>query len=374
MFEKTIACVKSGIDVGYPCAAVAIGRGYTVYRREFMGRRQIEPTVLPITEGTLFDLASLSKLVSTTMVALRLLEEGQFCLRDPIGFYLDNTGNFGGVQMRHLMTHTGGISPHLPLYTLCEASADGTENSTDCTKKDPVQVILDSKPVCGVGEEVYYSCMGYILLQRILENITGEKLDVLAKRLVFDPLGMHDTGYNPAQDKDFAATEMSPHWKTWTTGHVHDENAHWLGGVSGNAGVFSTLDDMITFAGMLSCHGLTKDGGTYLTKRVFNKAIHNYTPTLDESRGLGFQLMGNQWSPMGDLMSAGSYGHTGFTGTSLYVDSCTGLWGIFLQNSVHYGRSNRDASYPIRRKFYNLMTVEFDRHVANGEISLPDLE
>ncbi len=369
MFEKTMACVQSGIDVGYPGAAVAIGRRYTVYRREFLGRRQIEPTELPMTESTLFDLASLSKLVSTTMVALKLLEDGAFCLPDPIGMYLDYTGNFRGVQMRHLMTHTSGISPHLPLYTLCEKAADGTNDSSTCTK-DPIRTILDSKPVCEVGEEVYYSCMGYILLQRILENITGEKLDKLAQRLVFDPLGMKDTCYNPAPDRAFAATEMSPHWHEWTTGHVHDENAHWLGGVSGNAGVFSTLDDMISFAGMLSSHGRNREGLPYLTIRVFFKATRNYTPTLDESRGLGFQLMGDKWSPMGDLMSAGSYGHTGFTGTSLYVDSQSGLWGIFLQNSVHYGRNNRDASYPIRRKFYNLMTVEFDRLVAEGEIVL----
>ncbi len=365
MFEKTIDCVRAGIDVGYPCAAVAIGRGHEVYRREFFGRRQLQPTELPITEGTLFDLASLSKVVSTTMVALRLLEEGAFCLRDPIGAYLDTTGNFGGVQIRHLMNHTSGLSPHLPLYTLCDSS---TENLSDSTKKDHIHVILDSKPVCGVGEGVYYSCMGYILLQRILENIAGDSLDNLAKRLVFDPLGMYDTCYNPPPDKDFAATEMSPHWHRWTTGFVHDENAHWLGGVSGNAGVFSTLDDMITFAGMCSTHGQTRDGKLFLTRRVFDRAIRNDTPDLDESRGLGFQLMGNQWSPMGDLMAKGSYGHTGFTGTSLYVDAETGLWGIFLNNSVHYGRSNRDASYPIRRKFYNLMTVEYERHLAECQI------
>lgn len=359
MFDKTLSCVADGVGIGYPCAAVAIGRGNTVYRREFLGNRQIEPTVLPITEHTLFDLASLSKLVSTTMVALRFLEDGKFCLRDNIGMYLPDPGNFSGVQIRHLMTHTSGISPHLPLYTLCPRE--------DGTALDPIDVILHSKPVCQIGEDVYYSCMGYITLQRILENIAGEKLDVLAKRLVFDPLEMHDTGYNPTSE-DVAAGEMSPHWHKWTTGFVHDENAHYLGGVSGNAGIFTTLDDMITFAGMLSNHGVAKNGELFLTRRVFDLAIHNFTPTLDESRGLGFQLMGTQWSPMGDLMSQGSYGHTGFTGTSLYVDSETGLWGIFLTNSVHYGRDNRDAYYPIRKRFYNLMTTEYERHLAAGEI------
>lgn len=359
MFEKTMSCVAEGIGTGYPCAAVAIGRGNAVYRREFFGNRQIEPEVLPLTEHTLFDLASLSKLVSTTMVALRFLEDGKLCLRDGIELYLPDVGNFRGVQIRHLMTHTAGLPPYLPLYTLCP-QADGTV-------LDPIDVLLQATPVCNIGENVHYSCMGYILLQRILENISGEKLDVLAKRLVFEPLGMHDTGYNPTS-ADVAAGEMSPHWHRWTTGFVHDENAHYLGGVSGNAGVFATLDDMISFAEMLSNRGVTKDGKLFLTERVFRLAIRNFTPTMNESRGLGFQLMGEQGSPMGDLMSQGSYGHTGFTGTSLYVDRETGLWGIFLTNSVHYGRDNRSASYPIRRRFYNLMTVEYERHLAEGEI------
>lgn len=360
MFEKTLSCVAEGIGTGYPCAAVAIGCGNTVYRRDFLGNRQVEPQVLPITEHTLFDLASLSKLVSTTMVALRLLEDGKLCLRDSIDRYLPDVGNYGGVQIFHLMTHTSGLPPHLPLYTLCPQK--------DGIASEPIDVILHSAPVCSIGENVHYSCMGYILLQRILENIAGEKLDVLAKRLVFDPLGMQSTGYNPTS-ADVAAGEMSPHWHRWTTGFVHDENAHYLGGVSGNAGVFATLDDMISFAAMLSNHGVTKEGKLFLTERVFRLAIRDFTPAMDESRGLGFQLMGDRMSPMGDLMSRGSYGHTGFTGTGLYVDSETGLWGIFLTNSVHYGRNNRSAFYPIRRRFYNLMTVEYERHLATGEIS-----
>lgn len=357
MFEKTLSCVADGIGTGYPCAAVAIGCGNAVYRRDFLGHRQVEPELLPITEHTQFDLASLSKLVSTTMVALRFLEDGRLSLRDGISLYLPDTGNFRDVQIFHLMTHTSGIAPHLPLYTLCPQK--------DGTALDPVDVILHSAPICKVGENVHYSCMGYILLQRILESISGEKLDVLARRLVFEPLGMQNTEYNPTS-ADVAAGEMSPHWHRWTTGFVHDENARYLGGVSGNAGVFATLDDMIAFAKMLSNHGVTEDGRLFLTERVFRLAIRNFTPAMNESRGLGFQLMGDQMSPMGDLMSPGSYGHTGFTGTSLYVDSKTGLWGILLTNSVHYGRNNRSAYYPLRRRFYNLMTAEYERHSLQG--------
>ena len=359
MFEKTLALIRSGIGTGYPCAAFAIGRGYDVYLREFCGKRQLQPCELDLTEDTLFDLASLSKLVSTTMIALKFLEEGKLALRDPLGMYIGNTGNFADCDILHLMTHTSGLTPHLPLYRMTHENGGVTGT------------ILSSAPLSKPGEEVHYSCMGYMILKEILEKISGDSLDVLAKKYVFDPLGMKTACYNPALSQPSlptAATEYRADTGEWSTGHVHDENAWYLGGVSGNAGVFASLDDMIAFAGMCSTRGLTADGNLYLTHRVFDLAVQNRTPDASESRGLGFQLMGKQYSPMGDLMAPGSYGHTGFTGTSLYVDSETGLWGILLTNSVHYGRNNRAASYPLRRRFYNLMTTEYEQLKAQGDI------
>ena len=359
MFEKTLALIRSGIGTGYPCAAFAIGRGYDVYLREFCGKRQLQPCELDLTEDTLFDLASLSKLVSTTMVALKFLEEGKLALRDPLGMYIGNTGNFADCDILHLMTHTSGLTPHLPLYRMTHENGGVTGT------------ILSSAPLSKPGEEVHYSCMGYMILKEILEKIGGDSLDVLAMKYVFDPLEMKTACYNPALSQPSlptAATEYRADTGEWSTGHVHDENAWYLGGVSGNAGVFASLDDMIAFAGMCSTRGLTADGNLYLTHRVFDLAVQNRTPDASESRGLGFQLMGKQYSPMGDLMAPGSYGHTGFTGTSLYVDSETGLWGILLTNSVHYGRNNRAASYPLRRRFYNLMTTEYEQLKAQGDI------
>lgn len=359
MFEKTLELVKSGIGTAFPCAAIAVGHGHDVYLREFLGKRQIQPCELDITENTLFDLASLSKLVSTTMIALKFLEEGKLALRDSIGMYIGNTGNFKDCEILHLLTHTSGLTPHLPLYRITHKNGD------------IVRTILSSVPLSKPGAEVHYSCMGYMVLKEILEIIGGEPLDALAKKYVFSPLGMNTACYNPGishPDLPTAATEFRSDIGEWSTGHVHDENAYCLGGVSGNAGVFAALDDMISFAGMCSERGLTKAGDVYLTRRVFDLAVLNRTPDCAESRGLGFQLMGKQYSPMGDLMSPGSYGHTGFTGTSLYVDAESGLWGILLTNSVHYGRNNRASSYPLRRRFYNLMTAEYERMKQNGEI------
>lgn len=359
MFQKTLQLLQSGIGTAFPCAAAAVGVGHRVLFRQFIGQRQIHPTALDLTEDTLFDLASLSKLVSATMITLKFLEEGKLALRDPIRMYLDSPGNYGQCEIRHLLTHTSGLTPWLPLYTMA--------HPTD----DVIPTILSSQPCAPVGEEVRYSCMGYLVLQRILEAIGGEPLHQLAERIVFSPLGMKSACYNPQINcplAPVAATEFYSHSKEWATGHVHDENAFYLGGAAGNAGVFATLDDMIAFAGMCSTQGIAKNGDVYLSKRVFRLAIENYTPDKSESRGLGFQLLGNQASPMGDLMAKGSYGHTGFTGTSLYVDRQSGLWGILLTNSVHYGRENRSSFYPLRRRFYNVMTAEYEHLKQEGKV------
>lgn len=171
---------------------------------------------------------------------------------------------------------------------------------------------------------------------------------------------MKNACYNPVKDSvPIAATELYSHNGEWATGHVHDENAFFLGGVSGNAGVFATLDDMIYFAGMCSSKGVSPNGEIYLSKELFDIALKNYTPDKTESRGLGFQLKGSQCFPGGELLSSGSYGHTGFTGTSLYVDYETGLWGVLLTNAVHYGRDNRSNYFAVRRSFYDMMITEY---------------
>ena len=198
--------------------------------------------------------------------------------------------------------------------------------------------------------------------------------EFFSEKYVFSPLGMNNACYNPAVAKcngektPIAATERYSHSGEWATGHVHDENAYFLGGVSGNAGVFATLDDMISFAGMCSEKGITKNGDTYLSRETFDLAIKNYTPDKTESRGLGFQLKGAQNSPMGELMSPGSYGHTGFTGTSFYTDYETGLWGVLLTNAVHYGRENRNEYFSLRKRFYDMIITEYKNSRKAGEV------
>lgn len=352
-FEKTIAHLMKGLGRQYSCVSVAAGRGDEVYfafcagnRRDYDGDVLYHPDPQPVNPDTLYDMASVTKLISTTMVALRLMEEGEFSLYDSLWRFID-AGSFRNAEIRHLMTHTSGVTPHIPLYRVC-SSPDET-----------LAAIAGSVPVCGLGEDVNYSCMGYILLQKVLERIAGRGLDELAREYVFEPLGMKTACYRPESD-NVASTEYSPHENRYVRGHVHDENAHFLGGVSGNAGVFCSLGDVISFASMLSCRGVSK-GKVYLGSHTFETAVRNHTQGLSEARGLGFALHGGMLSASGELMSPDSYGHNGYTGTSVYVDGRTGIYAVLLTNSVHYGRDNRAPFFRARRISHNILLAETDR-------------
>ena len=355
MSYRCIDLLSEGIRHGaIPSAAVAVGRGRQVYLTTVLGYKTTQPTPEPADLHTLYDLASLTKLVATTMVALRMLDEGKLLLTHTLSRYFSEdelsqaADGRRDVTVFQLMTHTSGLTPHMPLWKM-----------TSRPDEAPA-AILASPPVCQPGTQVYYSCMGYILLGKILERIGEKPLDVLARKMVFEPLGMAETGYLPTTD-NVATTEYSTMRNAYIKGEVHDENAHYLEGISGNAGVFSSLGDMTTFAMMLSEHGRTPTG-RFLSDRTFGLAIQNFTPGLSESRGLGFQLKPPvpALSAMGDLMTEGSYGHTGFTGTSLYVDAKDGLWGVLLTNAVHFGR-DKTAFLDIRRRFYNAMVGDFSQ-------------
>lgn len=352
-FSETIKLVLDGIGKYYSCASFAIGKGTDVFvkicagnSRDYSGEVRLNPDPKPITPNTLYDMASVSKLVSTTMVALKLMEHGKITLYDSVGRYFDIDSPYANADILALMTHTSGIAPHISLENVCSSPYD------------VVRCILESKPVSPIGKEVHYSCIGYILLAKILEKVGGKPLDVLSRELVFEPLGMNSTCYNPTSD-DVAATEYSCIFNKYLCGRVHDENAFYQGGVSGNAGVFSTIDDMIRFSSMLSCRGKIY-GKTFIPRRIFDLATHDFTPNNLEDRGLGFSLKGWDISASGELTTPDSYGHNGFTGTSVYCDGKTGVFMILLTNSVHYGRENRGDFFRSRRIFHNLALLEAD--------------
>lgn len=346
-FEKSAFLVKEAVQNHIiPSAALAIGIRDTLYVHEAWGTTSFTPQGKPVNEETLYDMASMTKIMSTGMIALKLLESGELDLADSIAKYLGNDipEDKKSISIFHLMTHTSGLPAHILLEEHIKNPADAAA------------VILNTPLVAPAGTAVIYSCMGFILLGKILERILSGRLDALAERLVFRPLGMDATSYHtlsngklpdPSLSANTAFTEKDPKTGQWLCGIVHDENARFLNGVAGNAGVFSNLRDGILFARMLACGGETPDG-RFLASSTFQAAVHNYTPGQDENRGLAFHLANGYQSYSGAFFDQGAFGHTGFTGTHLLVSPKTGLYVLLLTNRVHPTRDN-NAQLRLRR-------------------------
>ncbi len=336
-FEQVHRLILQGLEDGaYPSAALAVGIGDQTFLKRTYG---------DCIDSTLFDMASLSKILGPTMIALRFLEEGRFRLYDTVAdFFPHAPADKKDITILQLMTHTSGIPAHFFMYDYTSDPADAA------------QVILDHPLAQAPGGDPIYSCMGYILLGKIMEKISGLPLDELAENYVFGPLGMKNTGYHPAGD--CAPTELDPATGKCLQGIVHDENARFLKGISANAGVFSDLNDMITFVKMLAL-----GGNGYLSPATLAAALKNRTPnSKGEFRGLGFNLAGSPKSFLGDLVSPRAYGHTGFTGTSIAVDPETGLWMVLLTNRVCPTRNNMKQAR-IRCLAHNAAAAEASRLV-----------
>ena len=340
--------LDAGVAEGaFPCYAAAVGRGDEIFFRAIGGNRTVFPSPLPITENTLFDMASLSKLMGTSMAALRLIDQGKLHLTDKIGDFFSECYGKEDITIFQLMTHTSGIAAFFHMWKM------------NIDPRDAVRVILERPLAAPTGSTVIYSCMGYIVLGRILEKMCGESLDKIVQREVFEPIGMHDTCYCPPIGRICASTEKEKESDEYICGHVHDENAYSIGGVSGNAGVFSTLDDCIKFASLLSC-----EAKGYLKKSTFDLAVTDHTEGIsDSARGLGFHMFREAVYPGGANMSRGSYGHSGFTGTYLYVDRETKIYCILLSNRVHFGRDT-EPFWVHKRKFFDTVFADIRRNEA----------
>ncbi len=329
------SALREGFETGcFPSAAAAVGDREGLLAQAFIGEAPL-PGDRPVDENTLYDMASLSKVLGPTMIALKGLEAGDVCLTDRIGdFFPDAPADKRDITVEMLMTHTGGFNPSFRLDKII----------TD--PKDTLACILD-RPLEGPpGEIPRYSCMGYITFAKMLEKRYGAPLDVLARERVFLPLGMDDTGYCPRDKARCAATEIDPETGRPIIGVVHDENARFQGGVSGNAGVFMPLKDGIRFALMLS-----RMGEGYLKRSTLEEAVRNHTPGQEAHRGLGFQIAGTPDCFFSDKVPENCFGHTGFTGTSLMIEPGTGLWVLLLTNRVYPTRENLRLM-PFRRRIH----------------------
>ena len=340
-----------------PGAVLAVVRhGKMAYLKAY-GNRQTYPTTLPMTTQTVFDMASCTKPMATAISAMLLVERGKLRLSDPVSMYLPEFKNWHGegkdsvtIRVEDLLTHTSGLPPYAPVKTLAEANG----------KPNPAKLMAyiarckrDFKP----HTDMQYSCLNYITLQNIVERITGQSLRTFAANNIFIPLGMNHTDFLPcAPDKSgklantsqprwvtngeqasltpIAPTERQPNG-TVKLGQVHDPLACTLnGGVSGNAGLFSSAEDVATLCAML------QNGGEWGGKRILSpltvKAMRSIPQNFNSfGRSLGWDVSSAYASNQGDLLSDEAYGHTGYTGTSIVIDPVNDLSVILLCNSVH---------------------------------------
>ncbi|MFE9964771.1 serine hydrolase domain-containing protein [Streptomyces sp. NPDC005525] len=321
--------VRNAVEQGVvPGAVLITGRGaHGPVRTAAFGTTAEGPSGRPVTADTVFDLASLTKVVATTPAVLRLADTGALRLDDPVRRHLPGFTGAGKseVTIRHLLSHSSGLPPHRDFWQLPGDPADRVA----AVLAEP----LDHLP----GTVVNYSDLGFILLGEIVATVAGQQLDTAVRELVLDPLGLTATRYLPPADwrAVTAATEAPPGGEP-KRGVVHDENAESLGGVAGHAGLFGTAPDLAHY---LRAGWLTDESP--LSARTRSEALSLQTVGLDGARGLGWALPGDVWDHMSPHWPATGAGHTGFTGTSLALDPVTGIWVVLLTNAVHYGRGAR---------------------------------
>lgn len=338
---KAFKLIDDGVQKKvFPGAVACIGNKNGIIYKKISGYRSLYPKKEKMEIDTLFDMASLTKIVAVTPLVMILLEQGKISLYDLVSDYLEDFKEDKETRIIHLLTHTSGFEPFSNLYNNCKDFDDA------------IKYIANTNKVFGVSQKVLYSDYNYILMKAIIEKITGEPMEVSCYKYLFKPIGMKDTGFNPKYKENIASTEFDSLSGTYLKGIVHDENARFFGGVSGHAGLFSTLDDLSKYCRMYLNDGIMENSERLLNKKTMEIMIHNYTFNLGESRGLGFCIKDYENSSGGELISKGAFGHTGFTGTSLWIDKELEVYIILLTNRVHPDRSNNEI-IRFRRLFHN---------------------
>jgi len=330
------ALVEAGIaNKELPGAVVLVGHHDRLVYEKAIGHRALVPAPEPMTLDTVFDLASLTKVVATTTSVMQLVEEGRIRLNDRVAAFVPDfaRNGKGDITIRHLLTHESGLRPDLDL----SAPWVGTDTA--------IRLAAEEVPLVPPGARFIYSDINFFLLGEIVHRVSGLPLDEYARRRVFEPLGMRDTMFRPgaALVPRVAPTEAcTPYgWPCDTPGAemlrgvVHDPTARRMGGVAGHAGLFSTAADLARFCRMLLGGGQL-DGVRVLSPLAVAKMTSPASPPGEASvRGLGWDIDSAYSSNRGELLPLGSFGHTGFTGTSIWIDPLTDTFIVFLSNRVH---------------------------------------
>ena len=332
MSGRLDAVVQEAIDDAImPGAVVLVGRGDDILHRKAYGLRSIEPTRQPMQLDTIFDCASLTKVVATTPAVMMLVEEGKIRLTDRVTKHLpDFSEGQSPITLLDLLTHFSGLRPDVDL----EPAWSGYETG--------INKAYEEVPVAPPGSQFIYSDINYLLLAEVVRKITGQRIDEFAAERIFGPLGMTETRFLPPPElrSRIAPTERLPDG-TLLHGVVHDPTTRFMGGVAGHAGIFSTADDLSRFVQMMLNGGQLLSEGQADDARILSPlaVVKMTTPQSPRAhtalRGLGWDIDSPYASTRGDLFAVGSYGHTGYTGTSIWIDPATRTYVILMTNRVH---------------------------------------
>jgi len=330
--QRVDAIIGAAIaDSAFPGAQIAVVKDGLLVEEKSFGRQTYDPSSRPIDDGTMFDLASVTKVIATTSAVMKLVDTGAIGLDDPVAKYIPSfeSGEKAAITIRQLLLHRGGFPPFRRLWLECPGPAS------------VMDTIAATALVAHPGDSTVYSDLGFITLGKIVEKLTGMPLDEFAAREFFTPLRMRNTMYNPPESlrARCAPTEIDTSWRrSLVQGTVHDENAAFLGGVSGNAGLFSTAGDLAVYMQMLFNRG-TYAGRRYLSEQTIDEFIGKRT--AGQERWLGWDMRSPRGSSSGSHFSEASFGHTGFTGTCIWADPTRKLAVIFLTNRVYPTRANQ---------------------------------
>jgi uncharacterized protein YbbC (DUF1343 family) len=326
-------CAQSGADLDrvineaittgqIPGAVAFVGQGDRILHYKAYGQRVLVPAPEPMTLDTIFDAASLTKVVSTASCYMKLVELGYVRLNDKVTVYLPEfQGGRSDITVKQLLTHYSGLRGDVDL----EPAWSGYETG--------VRLALIDKPIAKPDEKFIYSDINYVLLGEIVRRLTGKSQHEYVQDILLRPLGMKDSGYLPpaAWQSRIAPTEHYPGDPGPLRGMVHDPTARYMGGVAGHAGLFSTASDLARFARMM-----LKEGDGLFSPAVVRAFTRVQSPANSPMlRGLGWEIDTQYNSTRGDLYPVGSFGHTGFTGTSLWMDPASDSYVVLMTNSVH---------------------------------------
>ena len=308
--------------------------GRTLFH-EACGARQLEPEVLPASRATIYDVASLTKAVVTSVLCMRTVGDGHLHLDDPVARHLPEFAGEGkaAVTVRHLLAHAAGLPAHRPFYLDVQPAPD---------RRAAILRAAAVEPLVGVpGARALYTDLGFILLGWLLERVRGARLDELAMREIFQPLGLRATAYGPiaaTPDREIAATERCPWRGRLLVGEVHDQNAWAMDGVAGHAGLFSTAAELASLARVLvaAWRGDQPSGrATTLVERDVIREFWTPSGIPGSNWRLGWDGPSATGSQAGDRVARTAVGHLGFTGCSLWIDPERERVIVLLSNRVH---------------------------------------